>query len=96
MQDKVRQQRVNAQLRKQREAAVAKQRRRADAVRRPLRPFWRAVLTEIYLCDVYSCQEILRRNGRVQERDRRAAVVPLAPQQHAQAVDAEYWSQLSD
>ena len=23
-------------------------------------------------------------------------VVPLAPQQHAQAVDAEYWSQLSD
>jgi hypothetical protein len=60
MQDKVRQQRVNARLRKQREAAVAKQRRRADAVRRPLRPFWRAVLTEIYLCDVYSCQEILR------------------------------------
>jgi hypothetical protein len=25
---------------------------------------WAAVLTEIYLCDVCSCQEILRRNGR--------------------------------
>ena len=42
MQDKARQQRVNARLRKQREATVARQRRRADAVRRPLRPFWRA------------------------------------------------------
>ena len=26
--------------------------------------FWAAVLTEIYLCNVCSCQEILRRNGR--------------------------------
>ena len=68
MQDKVRQQRVNAQLRKQREAAVAKQRRRTDAVRRPLRPFWRAVLTEIYLCDVCSCQEILRRSATAASR----------------------------
>jgi curved DNA-binding protein CbpA len=33
-------------------------------VRRPLRPFRRSVLTEIYLCNVCSCQEILRRNGR--------------------------------
>jgi hypothetical protein len=34
-------------------------------VRRPLRPF-RRVLTEIYLCNVCSCPEILRRNGRGQ------------------------------
>eukprot|EP01047_Picozoa_sp_COSAG01_P124838 COSAG01_NODE_53855_length_336_cov_0.831224_1_plen_90_part_10 len=27
-----------------------------------------AVLTEIYLCGIYSCQEILRRNGRGQQR----------------------------
>jgi hypothetical protein len=33
--------------------------------RRPLRPFWRA-LAEIYLCNVCSCQEMLRRNGRGQ------------------------------
>jgi hypothetical protein len=33
-------------------------------VRRPLRALWRPVLTEIYLCNVRSCQEILRRNGR--------------------------------
>ena len=26
--------------------------------------FWAAILTEIYLCNVCSCQEILRRNGR--------------------------------
>jgi hypothetical protein len=26
--------------------------------------FWAAVLTEIYLCNVCSCQEVLRRNGR--------------------------------
>jgi hypothetical protein len=32
-----------------------------------LRPsFWRPILTEIYLCDVCSCQELLRRNGRGQ------------------------------
>jgi hypothetical protein len=37
-------------------------------VRRPLRPLWPAVWTEIYLCDVCSCQEILRRNGRGQLR----------------------------
>eukprot|EP01047_Picozoa_sp_COSAG01_P035107 COSAG01_NODE_2669_length_7278_cov_3.791057_5_plen_275_part_00 len=35
-------------------------------VQRPLRPFWRPVLTEMYLCDVCSCHEILRRNGRGQ------------------------------
>eukprot|EP01047_Picozoa_sp_COSAG01_P001118 COSAG01_NODE_24_length_37608_cov_19.303154_5_plen_207_part_00 len=35
-------------------------------VRRPLRPFWRAGLTEIYLRNVCSCPEILRRNGRGQ------------------------------
>jgi hypothetical protein len=33
-------------------------------VRRPLRAFRRPILTEIYLCNVCSCQEILRRNGR--------------------------------
>jgi hypothetical protein len=31
-----------------------------------LRPLWRPVLAEIYLCNVCSCQEILRRNGRGQ------------------------------
>jgi hypothetical protein len=30
------------------------------AVSGPLRPFWRAVLTEIYLCASCSCHEILR------------------------------------
>jgi hypothetical protein len=35
-------------------------------VRQPLRPFWPAVLTEIYLCNPCSCQEISRRNGRGQ------------------------------
>jgi hypothetical protein len=35
-----------------------------EEVRRPLRPVWR--LTEIYLCNVCSCQEILRSNGRGQ------------------------------
>jgi hypothetical protein len=29
-------------------------------------PLWAAALTEIYLCDVCSCHEILRRNGRGQ------------------------------
>jgi hypothetical protein len=29
----------------------------------PLRAFWRPGLTDIYLCNVCSCQEILRRNG---------------------------------
>jgi hypothetical protein len=38
-------------------------------VRRPLRPFLAAVLTEISLCNVCSCQEILRRNGRGQESE---------------------------
>ena len=33
-------------------------------VRRSLRPFLAAELTEMYTCDVCSCQEILRRNGR--------------------------------
>eukprot|EP01047_Picozoa_sp_COSAG01_P026713 COSAG01_NODE_1731_length_9369_cov_35.048220_5_plen_107_part_00 len=37
------------------------------SVRRPLRHFWRAALTEIYRCGVCSDQEILRRNGRGQE-----------------------------
>jgi hypothetical protein len=37
----------------------------AAMVRRPLRPFWPAVLAEIYLRNVCSCQEILRPpNGR--------------------------------
>jgi hypothetical protein len=36
------------------------------SVRRPLRPFVAAVLAEIYLCNVCSRQEILRRNGRGQ------------------------------
>jgi hypothetical protein len=35
-------------------------------VRRPLRPFWPAVLTGIYLGNVCSCQEMLRRHGRGQ------------------------------
>jgi hypothetical protein len=35
-------------------------------VRRPLRPFRRPVLADIYLCNACSCQEILRRNGRGQ------------------------------
>eukprot|EP01047_Picozoa_sp_COSAG01_P095911 COSAG01_NODE_26519_length_711_cov_1.573529_1_plen_119_part_10 len=35
-------------------------------VRRPLRAFWRPCLTEIYLCGVCSCPEILSRNGRGQ------------------------------
>jgi hypothetical protein len=41
-----------------------------DQVRRPLRPFWRAVSTELYLCNVCFCQEILRRNGRGQNHAR--------------------------
>ena len=49
------------------------------------------------MLSLFLSRNIEARNGRGgQERDRRAAVVPLAPQQHAQAVDAEYWSQLSD
>jgi NET1-associated nuclear protein 1 (U3 small nucleolar RNA-associated protein 17) len=36
---------------------------RSHVVRRPLRPFLAAVLTEIYLCGVLFRQEILRRNG---------------------------------
>jgi hypothetical protein len=35
-----------------------------NLVRHPLRPFQAAVLTEIYRCNVCSCQEILRRHGR--------------------------------
>jgi hypothetical protein len=35
--------------------------------------FWAAVLAEIYLCGICSCQEILRRNGRGQVRSPRAA-----------------------
>jgi hypothetical protein len=35
-----------------------------NEVRRPLCAFGRPVLTEIYRCNVCSCQEILRRNGR--------------------------------
>eukprot|EP01047_Picozoa_sp_COSAG01_P001941 COSAG01_NODE_48_length_31904_cov_21.696997_25_plen_135_part_00 len=38
-------------------------------VRRPLCPFWRPVLTEIYLCGVCSGQEMLRRNGRGQVQE---------------------------
>eukprot|EP01047_Picozoa_sp_COSAG01_P069574 COSAG01_NODE_10328_length_2192_cov_4.946011_3_plen_81_part_00 len=38
--------------------------RNAEEVRRSLRAFRRPVLTEIYLCNVCSCHEILRRNGR--------------------------------
>jgi hypothetical protein len=38
--------------------------RAAGGVRRPLRPFEAAVVAEIYLCNVCSRQEILRRNGR--------------------------------
>jgi hypothetical protein len=34
-----------------------------NTVRRPLRPFRLTVLTDIYLCNVCSCQEILRRNA---------------------------------
>jgi hypothetical protein len=37
---------------------------RAGKVRRPLRPLRRPFLAEIYLCNVCSCQERLRRNGR--------------------------------
>jgi hypothetical protein len=33
---------------------------RTATVRRPLRPFGRRFLTEIYLCNVCSCLEILR------------------------------------
>jgi hypothetical protein len=40
--------------------------KRPQPVRRPSRPFWRPFLTEIYLCNVCSCQVILRRNGRGQ------------------------------
>jgi hypothetical protein len=40
--------------------------RPALTVRRPLRPLWRPVLAEIYLCNVCSCQERLRRHGRGQ------------------------------
>eukprot|EP01047_Picozoa_sp_COSAG01_P044214 COSAG01_NODE_3982_length_5467_cov_3.487891_3_plen_101_part_00 len=40
-----------------------------EEVRRPLRPFLAGVLTEMYLCNVYSCQEILRRNGRGQSAE---------------------------
>jgi hypothetical protein len=37
-------------------------------VRRPLRPFWRPIcLRFTYMCNVCSCQNILRRNGRGQE-----------------------------
>jgi hypothetical protein len=38
-------------------------RRGGGKVRRPWRPSWRPFLTEIYLCNVCSHQEILRRNG---------------------------------
>jgi hypothetical protein len=38
-----------------------------EQVRRLLRPLWSADLTEIYLCNACSCQEMLRRNGRCQE-----------------------------
>jgi hypothetical protein len=41
-------------------------------VRRPSRRFLAAILTEIYRCNVCSCQEILRRNGHDQ-------LVELAP-----------------
>jgi hypothetical protein len=36
-----------------------------------------AVLADIYLRDVCSCQEILRRNGRVQELQRKAAATRI-------------------
>jgi predicted unusual protein kinase regulating ubiquinone biosynthesis (AarF/ABC1/UbiB family) len=39
-------------------------------VRRPLRPFQRPFWLRFYLCDVCSCQEILRRNGRGQVDER--------------------------
>jgi hypothetical protein len=36
---------------------------------RCVRPFLAAVLTEMYLCNVCSCQEILRHNGRGQSAE---------------------------
>eukprot|EP01047_Picozoa_sp_COSAG01_P035341 COSAG01_NODE_2705_length_7221_cov_80.513760_8_plen_139_part_00 len=46
---------------------------RREWKRPPLRPFWPALLTEIYLCGVCSCQETLSRNGRgASERAMRA------------------------
>jgi hypothetical protein len=42
-------------------------------VRRPWRPFWRAVWTGIYLCGLCSRQEVLRRSGRGQPRRAAAA-----------------------
>jgi hypothetical protein len=39
-----------------------------------------AVLTEIYLCNVCSCQEILRRNGRGQSGAGSGAAVEEAQQ----------------
>jgi hypothetical protein len=37
---------------------------------RPSRPLWRPFSTEIYLCNVCSCQGMLRRSGRAQARAR--------------------------
>jgi hypothetical protein len=63
-------------------------------VRRPLRPFLAAILTEIYLCGICSCQERLRRNGRGQSPrwlayadgdDRRARLVLQALRGPSQA-----------
>eukprot|EP01047_Picozoa_sp_COSAG01_P008465 COSAG01_NODE_334_length_18708_cov_49.649686_16_plen_202_part_00 len=58
-----------------------------------------AVLTEIYLCDVRACQEILRRNGRGQRgsscaRSRRRRPLPSArrPRGRHSAARARRWS----
>jgi hypothetical protein len=45
----------------------------AAAVAAAVASFLEAVLTEIYLCGVCSCREILRRNGRGQAARKRAA-----------------------
>jgi hypothetical protein len=56
-------------------------------VRRPLRPFWRPILTEICLGNVCSCHEILRRNGGGQAGDRGGEAGGSAPRLSPSTVD---------
>jgi hypothetical protein len=61
--------------------------------RRPLRPGWRPRVTEIYICGVCSCQEMLSRNGRRQRIRLRGAVPPTCD---PTAVSASHTSADSD
>jgi hypothetical protein len=50
--------------------------------------FLAAVLTDVYLCDVCSCQEILRHNGRGQAAEAKAAAAAAAEAERAAAAAA--------